>query len=56
MPNKNDIEKEYENFKVNIRKMAEDEIKRIEEKIGKVREEAEKIGQEIESSSKERKS
>ncbi len=52
MQERNETMKEYEDIRRNIRKMAEDEIKRIEERVDEIRKEAETIGEELESSLK----
>jgi hypothetical protein len=54
MPKKSKIEKECESCEANIRKIVEEEIRRIEETVKKDEEEARCVGEEIENSLKEK--
>jgi hypothetical protein len=55
MSKKSKIEKEYDSLETSIRKIVEEEMKKIEETVEKNEKEAEKMGEEIESSLKEKK-
>ena len=50
MSNKEKLEKDYQNFNLNIEHLAEEEIKEIREKVNAVKEEAKKIGETVELS------
>ena len=51
MADKDEIEKEYEEFERNIKSMAENEIKRIRKRAEAIKSEAEKVGKEVKNSS-----
>lgn len=44
MSQKEKLEKDYQNYSLNIERMAEEEIKKIREKANAIKEEANKIG------------
>ena len=50
MSSKEKLEKDYENFNMNIERMSEEEIKKIKEKANALKEEASKIGEAVELS------
>lgn len=53
MSKKEKLEKDYQNFNLNIERIAEEEIKKIREKANALKEEASKIGEAVELSLKE---
>ena len=50
MSKKEKLEKDYQNFNLNIERMAEEEIKKIREKANAIKEEASRIGEAVELS------
>ena len=56
MSGNNKIEKDFQNSSSKIRRMAEEEIKKIEADASQIKKEAEKIGEEAENSINEYKS
>ena len=50
MLKKEKLEKDYQNFNLNIERIAEEEIKRIREKANAIKEEASKMGKAVELS------
>jgi len=50
MSNKEKLEKDYQNFNLNVERMAEEEIKKIREKAIALKEEASKMGEAVEFS------
>ena len=50
MSKKEKLEKDYQNFNLNIERIAEEEIKKIREKANAIKEEASKIGEAVELS------
>ena len=48
MSKKEKLEKDYQNFNLNIERIAEEEIKQIREKANAIKEEASKIGESVE--------
>ena len=50
MSKKEKLEKDYQNFNLNIERIAEEEIKKIREKANAIKEEASKMGEAVELS------
>jgi hypothetical protein len=50
MSKKEKLEKDYQNFNLNIERIAEEEIKKIREKANAIKEEASKTGEAVELS------
>ena len=50
MSKKEKLEKDYQNFNLNIERIAEEEIKKIREKANAIKEEASKTGEAVEFS------
>jgi len=50
MSKKEKLEKDYQNFNLNIERIAEEEIKKIREKANAIKEEASKMGETVELS------
>jgi hypothetical protein len=50
MSTKEKLEKDYQNYNLNIERMAEEEIKKIREKANLIREEASETGKSVELS------
>jgi len=50
MSKKEKLEKDYQNFNLNIERIAEEEIKKIREKANAIKEEATKMGKAVELS------
>ena len=55
MSKKDKLEKDYKNFNLNIERIAEEEIKKIQEETIALKEEASKIGEAVELSLKRKK-
>ena len=47
MSKKEKLEKDYQNFNLNIERLAEEEIKKIREKADAIKEEASKMGEAV---------
>lgn len=54
MSKKDKLEEDYQNFNLNIERIAAEEIKKIREKANTIKEEANKIGEAVELSLNER--
>ena len=54
MSKKDKLEEDYQNFNLNIERIAAEEIKKIREKANAIKEEANKIGEAVELSLNER--
>jgi len=50
MSKKEKLEKDYQNFNLNIKRVAEEEIEKIREKANAIKEEASKTGEAVELS------
>jgi hypothetical protein len=50
MSKKEKLEKDYQNFNLNIERIAEEEIKKIREKANAIKKEASKMGEAVELS------
>jgi hypothetical protein len=50
MSKKDRLEKDYKNFNLNIERVAEREIKKIQEKTNEIKDEASRIGEAVELS------